>query len=682
MPSSELITPHHLARQALIYIRQSTPHQVLTNQESLKLQYALKEKARLLGWREADIVVIDADLGLTGATASHREGFKELSARVTLGQVGIILSSEVMRLSRNCSDWYPLLDICGYRGCLIADRDGIYDPATPNGRLLLGLKGTLSEMELFAIRSRLTAGLLNKAERGELALQLPTGLVRDELGRVQKDPNLEVQGRITLIFETFLRLRSASKVLQRFNAHQLLVPRHNRFGEVIWKKPTVATILFILKNPAYAGAFVYGRTRTLRHAASPSDISLKRLPFAEWRICVHDKYPEYISWATFERIQNMLQDNYAEYDRNKTRGIPRAGKALLHGLMYCGACGHKMVVQYKGGTRYICNYLRQQHGCPVCQTLPADPVDAWVLSRFFEALSPVELDAYNQAIGTKQSTDKELSRARKQQLTRLRYEAELAERQFHRVDPDNRLVAVELERRWEVTLRELKQAEEETARRPAQEEPELVLSPELRGVFEEIGRRLPEIWSTEVLTQPQRKALLRCLIDKVVAHRVSRDAVQVRIVWKGGETTTATVPVTVGALADLSFAEAMEARTVELFHQGHNDETIAEDLTKQGYRSPQRPYVLTSTVKTIRLRHGLMQKRSQSHPRRVPGKLTIPQLTTKLALSQHWLYDRIHKGTIQVAKDPSTKLFLFPDDPATLTLLTELKDGLRQSLRF
>lgn len=682
MPSSELVTPHHLARQALIYIRQSTPHQVLTNQESLNLQYALKEKARMLGWREADIVVIDADLGLTGAAASHREGFKELSARVTLGQVGIILSSEVMRLSRNCSDWYPLLDICGYRGCLIADRDGIYDPATPNGRLLLGLKGTLSEMELFAIRSRLTAGLLNKAERGDLALQLPTGLVRDELGRVQKDPNLEVQGRIALIFETFLRLCSASKVLQNLNEHQLLVPRRNRFGDVVWKKPTVATILFILKNPAYAGAFVYGRTRTLRHAASPSDISLKRLPIDEWRICVHDKYPEYISWATFERIQNMLQDNYAEYDRNKTRGIPRAGKALLHGLMYCGACGHKMVVQYKGGTRYICNYLRQQHGCPVCQYLPADPIDTWVVGTFFEALSPVELDAYNQAISTKQSIDKELSRARKQQLTRLRYEAELAERQYRRVDPDNRLVAVELERRWEVALRELQQAEEETARHPAQEEPELVLSPELRGVFEEIGRRLPEIWPTEVLTQPQRKALLRCLIDKVVAHRVSRDAVQVRVVWKGGETTTATVPVTVGALADLSFAEAMEARTIELFHQGHDDAAIAKDLTGQGYRSPQRDFVLTSTVKTIRLRHALMQKRSQSHPRRVPGKLTIPQLTTMLALSQHWLYDRIHKGTIQVAKDPATKLYLFPDDPATLALLTELKDGLRQSLRF
>jgi hypothetical protein len=239
-----------------------------------------------------------------------------------------------------------------------------------------------------------------------------------------------------------------------------------------------------------------------------------------------------------------------------------------------------------------------------------------------------------------------------------------------------------LERRWEVALRELKQAEEENSRQPAASEPELVLSSELRGVFEEIGRRLPEIWPTEVLTQPQRKALLRCLIDKVVAHRVSRDTVKVRVVWKGGETTTATVPVTVGALSDLSFAEAMETRIIELFNQGFDDQAIAKDLTGQGYRSPQRPYVLTSTVKIIRLRRGLMQKRSQSHPRQVPGKLTVPQLTATLGLSQHWLYDRIHKGTIQVTRDPATKLYLFPDDPATLTLLTELKDGARRTLRF
>lgn len=393
MTTAELITPQHLTRKAIIYIRQSSPHQVLTNQESLRLQYALRERAVALGWRPDDIEIIDGDLGLSGAATHYREGFKELLTRVTLGEVGLILSVEVQRLSRNCSDWYPLLDICGYKHGLIADRDGVYDPGTPHGRLLLGLKGQLSEMALYTLRTRMTAGLLNKAQRGELALGLPVGLVRDEDGVVRKEPNLEVQQRLELLFSTFLQQRSASKVLQFFNAQHLLLPRHDRFGDVRWRKPTVAAILAILKNPAYAGAFVYGRTRTVRTGAGPRQATQKKLPLEHWRIRINDKYPPYISWATYEQIQPMLKDNYAEYDRNQTRGIPRPGAALLHGLVYCGACGHKMVVQYKQGTRYLCNYLRQQYHVPVCQRIPADPVDATVVAAFFAALAPVELDA-------------------------------------------------------------------------------------------------------------------------------------------------------------------------------------------------------------------------------------------------------------------------------------------------
>src|SRR5579871_6451864 len=228
MSTSELITPHHLARKAIIYVRQSTPHQALSHQESLRLQYALEQRAVGLGWRPEDVVVVDADIGVSAASAVQREGFKEVVAQVTLDQVGLILSYDVTRLARNCSDWYPLLDVCGYRHCLIADRDGIYDPGSPNGRLLLGLKGQLSELELHTIRARLTAGLLNKAERGELALQLPVGLVRDLLGRVVKDPHQDVQDRLSLVFATFLEVRSASKVLQHFNAHDLLLPRRDR----------------------------------------------------------------------------------------------------------------------------------------------------------------------------------------------------------------------------------------------------------------------------------------------------------------------------------------------------------------------------------------------------------------------------------------------------------------------
>jgi DNA invertase Pin-like site-specific DNA recombinase len=269
MYSSDVITPQHLTRKAMIYIRQSTPHQALSHQESLRLQYALTERARALGWPPEVIEVVDTDVGQSAASASHREGFHTLVAQVTLGQVGIILAYDATRLSRNCSDWYPLLDLCGYKGCLIADVDGLYDPSTANDRLLLGLKGTLSEWELHTIRARMTAGLLNKAARGDLALCLPTGLERDAQGHVHKDANLEVQARILLVFTTFLQRRSASKVLQFFNAHGLHLPRRDRWGEVVWKRPTVAAILSILKHPAYAGAFTYGRTRTMCPGVTP-----------------------------------------------------------------------------------------------------------------------------------------------------------------------------------------------------------------------------------------------------------------------------------------------------------------------------------------------------------------------------------------------------------------------------
>lgn len=297
---SELIKPIHLARRAVVYIRQSTTHQVVTNQESLRLQYALRQRAIELGWPEAGIDVIDADLGISGASAAQRSGFKELVGRVGLKEVGLILSIDVTRLARNCSDWYPLLDICGLHGCLIADRDGVYDPGSANGRLLLGLKGTISELELHTIRSRLTAGLLAKAERGELALTLPIGLVRDPSGVVVKDPNLEVQERLELLFETFLKVRTIAKVMREFNDRGLELPRRDRHGDLHWARATSSAVAAILKNPAYAGAFVYGRTRLRR----PSDGRLPTKvpkPIEQWRIIVKDRYPPYIAGKATRR---------------------------------------------------------------------------------------------------------------------------------------------------------------------------------------------------------------------------------------------------------------------------------------------------------------------------------------------------------------------------------------------
>jgi len=682
MYSSELITPQHLARKAVIYIRQSTPHQVVSHQESLRLQYALHDRARQLGWPDEAIAIIDDDLGLTAASAAHREGFHTLIAQVTLEQVGLILSYDVTRLSRNCSDWYPLLDLCGYKGCLIADGDGVYDPATVNGRLLLGLKGTLSEWERHTMKARLTAGLIHKAQRGELALTLPTGLVRNGQGKVLKIPNQEAQARLALVFETFLQCRSASRVVDEFNRHDLLLPRRDRFGDLVWKAPRVAAVLSILKHPAYAGAFTYGRTRTIRREAAQRRPSLTRLPQAEWRICIPDVYPAYISWETYLQIQAMLKDNHAEYDRNKTRGIPRPGKALLHGLVYCGECGHKMVVQYKGGTRYICNYLRQQYRTPVCQYIAADPVDTRVVDAFFQALSPVELDVYAQAVAKRQQQAERVAKAQAQHLERLRYEAAYCERQFHHVDPAHRHVAAELEHAWEVALQALKQAEAHQQRLQVGTPPEHALSPALQAAFRAIGAKLPELWPTDVLSQAQRKALLRCLIDKVVIQRARRDQIHTRIVWRGGETTTLEVPVAVGALTDLPTAPQMAQQIRVLFAEGKSDDEMARQLTQHGYRSPSQPTVLPSTVKGMRLKLGLMQQRAQSHPRRIPGYLTVPQLAQALAITPHWIYHQIKRGTIAITRDAATRLYLFPDTPQTLEAFRQLQAGQRTALRY
>lgn len=583
------------------------------------------------------------------------------------------------------------MDRCGYKGCLIADGDGIYDPATVNGRLLLGLKGTLSEWERHTMKARMNAGLINKAERGELALTLPTGLVRNGRGQVIKIPNQEAQARLSLVFETFLQCRSASKVVDEFNRHDLLLPRRDRFGDLAWKAPTVAAVLSILKHPAYAGTFTYGRTRVIRREASPARPSVKHLPMEQWRVCIPDVYPPYISWDTYHQIQAMLKDNYAEYDRNKTRGIPRPGKALLHGLVYCGECGHKMVVQYKGGTRYICNYLRQQYHTPVCQYITADPVDTRVVDAFFQALSPVELDVYEQALFKQQQQTERIAKARAQHLERLRYEAAYCERQFRHVDPEHRHVAAEIEHAWELALQTLKQAEATEAQRAqASTSPAGALPPELRAAFRAIGQKLPELWPRDVLSQAQRKALLRCLIDKVVIQRARRDQIHTRIVWRGGETTTFDVPIAVGALRDLPTAHevvsgvgstlAQQIRV--LFAEGKSDDEMAQQLTQQGYRSPSQPSVLPSTVQGIRLKLGLMQNRSQSHPRRVPGYLTVSQLAKALEIKPHWIYHQIKRGTIAITRDDATSLYLFPDSPETIEAFRQLQAGQRRDLRY
>src|SRR5262245_21882841 len=680
MSISQTIHPNHLGRLAVVYVRQSSPHQALANQESLELQYKLQHRARAAGWDPSHIRVIDSDLGRTGRTAAGRRGFQELVALVNQEQVGLIFAYDVTRLARNCTDWYQLLDLCGYRCCLVGDQDGIYDPATPNGRLILGLKGLISELELHTLKARLTAGLLNKAQRGELAQVLPAGLTRDALGRVVKHPDQEVQTRLDLVFATFLRVRAACQVVRVFREQGLLLPRRDDLGDLVWREPTKSSVLRILKNPAYAGCFAYGRTRTLFGGSAAHAKARKPLPVPEWKIRIPDKYPAYISWATFETIQDMLRDNYAEYKDRQTRGVPRAGRALLHGLVFCGACGHKMVVRYKReGNRYLCNYLRKHCQVPTCQSAAAAPLDGYVLEAFFDALSPAGLDLYGQAAAALRQDEEQLQRARAQQLERLRYQARLAERQFHQADPDNRLVAAELENRWEAALRALKEAEEQSQRQPTG----LLeaLRPEEQEALRQAGQRLAERWRQRLRSPQQQKALLRCLIDKVVIRREAT-TLQVRVVWKGGDTTEAALPAPLQSLAALPRLAELEQEVLKLAQEGRGDQEIATALTQKGYRSPRRDVLRPSTVRTIRLRHRQLSPRGGTRPRHIPGYLTVTQVADRLGVPPHWVHDRIHNGTIEVAWDAKTKLYLFPDRARTIAQLKHLQSGKVKKLRF
>jgi DNA invertase Pin-like site-specific DNA recombinase len=684
MSTTPLVQPHHLRRKAVIYIRQSTGHQVLTNLESQQLQHAMREHAHHLGWPDERIEVVETDMGRTAQSIERRDGYKALLAEVALGQVGMVLSYESTRLSRNCTDWYPLLDLCAYNQCLIADRDGVYDAATPNGRLLLGMKGIVSEIELHTLRGRLIAGVQQKAQRGDLALALPAGLLRQDDGVVVKDPDRAVQHAIGLVFQIFLERRSASQVVRLFRDQGLRLPRRHRNCETVWRTPTVAAVIAILRNPAYAGTFAYGKTQSQVPPGGGRPQQRPR-PLAQWKVIVHNRYPAYITWQTFERIQAIVDDHYATYEQNKRRGIPRQGAALLQGLVYCGRCGHKMVVQYKGGNQYLCNALRWQAQDPVCQRLRADPVDQQVVGAFFEALAPAELDLYEHAREQRRQQQVEVDRAQHYTLQRLEHAADQARRRYEEVDPAYRLVAAELEQRWEAALQALQEAREQYARlqrRPEQDQDSMDVPPDLREAFRSLGQSLPTLWPQDTFSRAQRKALLRCLIDKVVLDRRAPDTIATRIVWRGGAVSELAVPCTVGRLVDLSDFRQLEAQILRLESQGKADEEIAQILTAKGFRSSQHPELLASTVKLMRLRHGRLHRYWGPRPRRVAGALTIPQIATAVGVKPHWIYHLISCGRIGVQRDAETGLYLFPDQPETLEAFRQLRDGQITELRY
>ena len=452
----------HQSRDAIVYIRQSSPHQVRNNQESGQRQYALVERARSLGWPTRAITTVDEDQGRTGAISAHREGFKNLMAEIGAGQVGVVLALEASRLARSSADWHRLVEICVVTNALLADETSIYDPRDPNDRLLLGVEGTISEAELFTIKQRLHEGRWNKAKRGELVRSLPIGYVRQENGEVVKDPSQQVQTRVQHIFALFERLRVARKVVVQLVEDKLSIPAKvwggPNHGEVIWKEPDLSAIIRMLHNPTYAGAYVYGQSEYDSFDRSPTTGKASVHPRAveDWPVCLQDVFPAYITWDQFLDNQKTMHDNWFRGDR---QGAPRKGQALLQGIVFCGRCGSRMSVnsystKEKRVPSYGCYHEYQRHGGATCQTMTSRGVDDAITELFLDAVRPAKVDVALQALTELDARRDENSRQWEVDLKQAEYEAQLARRRYEAADPDNRLVTGELESRWEQALRD------------------------------------------------------------------------------------------------------------------------------------------------------------------------------------------------------------------------------------
>lgn len=489
--SSACITTAHRERMAYVYVRQSTLWQVNEHQESTERQYRLQERALHLGWPPTAIAVIDADQGRSGSSATARTGFRRLVSEVSLGQVGLVLMLEASRLARNSSDWHQLIELCGLSHTLLADESTVYDPRDPNDRLLPGVKGTLSEAELFTLRTRLHEGRWNKARKGLLHFPLPVGYVRASDGAWELDPDQQVRERLAYLFEAFRRLGVARQVVRELKQHDLDLPTRvvskGAYGILLWKKPTLSAVVRILENPAYAGAYTCGRWEYRGEARSPKTGKARaRLrPRAQWPILIQEHHPAYVSWEEYMQTQQQLRQNWL---RDGNRGVARQGPALLQGMVWCGHCGRKMGVQHhatkeKRSATYLCQRGHQQDGeDSICQTMTARPVDAVVTQAFLEAVSPLGVAV---AVAVLDQAEHQLAELRRQwelQLEQARYEARLAQRKYDAVDPDNRLVAAELERRWNAQLTRV--AELEQAYAKAEQEASFTLTPEERAAMQ------------------------------------------------------------------------------------------------------------------------------------------------------------------------------------------------------
>lgn len=596
VPRSPKIQAPHLERLAVVYVRQSSPQQVAHNHESRERQYALVERAVALGWPRERVRVIDEDQGRSGATAQGRTGFQQLLIEVNLDHVGLILGLEMSRLARSCRDWYHLLEVCAVFRTLLGDQDGVYDPTDINDRLLLGLKGTLSEVELHTMWTRLLQAKWNKARRGELLSHPPRGYVRSSANQFELDPDEQVQATIRLVFEKFSELKSVHAVVRYLASVGVRLPFRWRSGpnrgQVAWSRPSQSSVQGLLLHPMYAGAYCYGRRRVDARRARGGHPSSKRVAVEHIEVLLPDRLPAYISWEQFQQNQRQMAENRSKYD---TRGVPRRGVGLLPGLLVCGRCGCRMRVCYGGHRkqpRYMCSQHQSLYGLAACQSLEGGSLDALVTGQVLRVLEPAALELSLTAGATLEQERHRQGEQWRLRLERARYEAERACRQHNIVEPENRQVARELERRWEQALTSQRQLEEEYARWERTTSPRLTASERAR--IESLARDIPALWHAPDTSAADRKTIVRHLIDHVVVNvEGSSEIVQATIHWAGGFQSRHQFRRRVGSYEQLADYERLLERVCELQAAGYRRARIAEQLTRDGFHPPQREAMFT-----------------------------------------------------------------------------------------
>lgn len=661
--SQQKVTAEHLKRSAYLYVRQSTLRQVVENTESTKRQYALRERAIALGWNSESIVVIDSDLGQSGAQAADRQGFQRLAADVSLGRAGVVIGLEVSRLARNSADWHRLLEICALADTLILDEDGIYNPADFNDRLLLGLKGTMSEAELHVIRARLTGGINNKARRGELRKDLPVGFVYNDDGDVEFDPDRQVQETIRLFFDTFQRTGSAYATGRHFYKEKILFPVKVRKGpsrgEIGWEQLTHSRALQILHNPRYAGVYFFGRHKSRKRPGGGR--TYKKVPLSDWLAFIPNAHEGYITLEQYEANQQRLKAGAQAY-RDRIKTPPREGPALLQGLAICGMCGDRMSIRYHSRNGklvpdYVCS-RRSVQRCQskLCQKAAGSVIDAYVSELLIETVSPMALKVALSVQGELESRLKEADHIRKQQVERHRYEAELARRRFLRVDPDNRLVAASLESDWNEKLRNLTRSEEEYVKQTAADHK--LLSREERQQILALSSNFPKLWRRTDISDRERKRIVRLILEDVTIKRETT-AIKLLVRFKGGATKSVSLappPTTM----ELHRTKKEIIDEIDRMLDDHSYIEIADALNKKGHRTGYGRSFTEANVMRLRMIYHLKPRYDRL---RAKGYLTSGEIAKMLGTYVAKVHEMRMAGILKSAPAGHGRdvLFLPPD---------------------